>query len=285
MFKRTAVAALVLSAMAGVIGSAHAASGETIVSGKLAIPPVLKMAQEQGGIQVIKDFKAAGGMQGWVVKDKGNQTTVVFTSKDGEVLMAGMMLDKDGRNLTQLYASEHLPKPDYSPAYKAFAPGGEATGVMVGDTKAVAEITVLFDANCGYCKLMHKMVQPAIEAGELRVHYVPVGILSADSAGKAAGILAAKDAKLDLDTIAAGGNAEQSTDKVLAAKVQANNDLMRKHGLNGTPVVLYKVKSGKDETLMVSPGMPDIKNMFKVLGISGQVHKLQADPALAKHLR
>lgn len=275
MFKRTALGAILFSALS--LSGAHAAD--------LVLPPVLKMAQDSGGLQIIKDFPAAGSLHGWVVKEKSsNQHTIVYTTQDGEVLIAGMAVDKEGRNLTNVYATEYLPKPDYLPAFKAFAPGGEAAGVTVGAAKAPAEITVLFDANCGYCKLLHRLVKPAVEAGELRVHYVPVAILSAESGVKGAGILAAKDALAGLNSLASGGNADRSDDKALLSKVQANTSLMQKHGFNGTPVVLYKVRSGSDETLMVSPGLPSMVPMFKALGISGQVEKLKADPALSQYL-
>lgn len=285
MFRLKHVILATLVGSAGLVAAPHVAAGALTPAGAVpAVPAVLQMAQTQGGLQIIKDFQAVGGLHGWVVKDKSSQPAIVFTTADGSVLLAGMAMDTEGRNLTNVYATEHLPQPDYSPAFKAFAPGGTASGVTVGSAKAPAEITVLFDANCGYCKLMHKLVQPAIDAGELRVHYVPVAILSADSAPKGAGVLATKDAKGALDRIANGGPAELAHDKDLLAKVQANTGLMPQHGFNGTPAVLYKVRKGKDETLVVSPGLPAMASMFKALGISGQMEKLKADPALTQYL-
>lgn len=246
------------------------------------LPPFLKTATESGQLQVLKDFKADLGLTGWVVKEPRNgQATIIFSNPEGYIF-SGMLLDKNGRNLTAKYAEEHVPKPDYTPAYKAFSAGGEAAGVTVGSSTAKAEIVVLYDANCGFCKLLHKMVNPAVEAGELRVRYVPVAILGGDSDKKGAGLLAADNAKEAADAVV-DGTAQLSTDKALLGKVANNTKLMQKYGFNGTPVVLYKNKA--DDTLVVSPGLPSAVEMFGQLGISGQMDKLKADPALVKYLR
>ena len=272
-------------ALSALVYASSGMAADTAAKPDFAVPPVLEMARQSGGLEVFKSFPAVAGMRGWVVKDKtSNQYTVVYTTADGENLIAGMILDRSGRNLTGEYAKEFLPVADHSAAFKAFSQGGDATGVTVGAPAAKAEITVLFDANCGYCKLIHKLVTPAIEAGELRVHYVPVAILGADSGPKGAGLLAAKDAKLDLDSITAGGNAESSNDKALLAKVQANTAMLKKYGFNGTPVVMYKATTNNEDTLMVSPGLPNMSHLFTGLGISGQIEKLKQDASLAKYL-
>jgi len=72
----------------------------------------------------------------------------------------------------------------------------------------------------------------------------------------------------------------------LQAKVKANTDVMRNHGFNGTPTVLYTAKDAKGvETDYVSNGLPNMLSLFKQLGINGQVEKLQADPKLKQYLR
>ena len=250
------------------------------------LPVVLAMLQGQGGMTVLKSFKAAGGLTGWVVHaEHSGETTIVYTSPDGEVLLAGLLLDKTGHNLTNIYVAEHVPKQDYSPAYQAFAADKDSAGVWVGSAKAIATLTVVMDANCGYCKLMHRLVQPAVDAGELRIRYVPVAILGADSVNKGAGLLASKDAALALASLSSGGSAESSEDPALLAKVRSNTQLLQKHGFTGTPVVFYNTGTASSSTLTVSNGLPSILPMFKALGISGQVDKLKADATLAQYLR
>ena len=278
MFKRKMLAAVLFTIAA--VG-AHAADLSTY---KGPLPAALQNAKKSGGLEVLKPFQAAGGLKGWVVQDTSSgKNVVVYTTADGEVLLAGMALDKTGRNLTNVYAEQHVPATDYSPAFKAFT--SDAASVVVGNAKAKAEITVLFDANCGYCKLMSKLVAPSVAAGELRVRYVPVAILGGDSPEKGAGLLASKNPDDYIAADANGSDLETSNDKALLAKVQKNTELMKKYGFNGTPVVLYKSGKGNDETLNVSPGLPEVTEMFRKLGISGQLSKLKADPSVARYVR
>lgn len=235
------------------------------------------------GMLPVKQFDTKLGLRGWVLKEtRANEHTMVFTPENGsDIVIAGMLIDASGKNLTPVFAAEHLPKPDYSPAFDAFAPKGEAVGVVIGSAKAKAEVTVLFDANCGYCKLMHRLLQPSIDAGDLRVNYVPVAILGSDSPAKGAGLLASKDAKAALEA-AATGRAETSTDTALLTQVAKNTELMQKHGFNGTPVVLYKSTKGD---LMVANGLPNLSGFFAALGIDGKMDKLKSDPALRQYVR
>lgn len=279
MFKRKLLTALVLSVAAV---SAFAGAAETLTPYTGTLPPALQYAAANGGLVVFKKFPAAGNLDGWVVQDKASgKNIIIYSSKDGEALIAGMMLDKNGKNLSAAYAEANIPTQDYSAALADFK---DAAQVVVGSPKAKAEMYLVFDANCGYCKLMHKLVTPAVEAGELKVHYVPVAILGADSDVKAAGILASRNPK-DAVSGTVAGHAETSNDKALLAKVQANTGLMRKHGFNGTPVVLYKAKDAGEDTVFVSPGVPNIIEMFLHMGIDGKVEKLKQDPSLARYVQ
>lgn len=278
-----ATAAITLALTAAFGANAQAASADALTPYKGALPAPLTFAKNAGSLEVYKTFPAAGGLVGWLVKDvKADKHLIVYSTKDGEVLLAGMALDKTGKNLTASYAEQYVPVPDYSIALSEFEKQG--ANVVVGNPKAKAAVTIIFDANCGYCKLMHKLITPAVDAGELRVTYVPVAILGGDSDQKAAGILAAKDPGAALHT-AVEGRAETSTDKALLAKVMSNTALMKKHGFNGTPGVLYKGKLKGEETVFVANGVPNITDMFAKMGISGQVDQLKKDPQLSKFLR
>jgi thiol:disulfide interchange protein DsbG len=279
MFKRKLLTAAILSVTAL---SAVAAKVEPLKPYTGTLPAALQVAKTGGALEIFKKFPAAGNMDGWVVQDKSSgKNVIVFTSKDGEALVAGLMLDKAGKNLSTTYSEAHIPEPDYSEALAEFK---SAPSVVVGNPKAKAELVIVFDANCGYCKMMHKLVEPAVKAGELKVHYIPVAILGADSDIKGAGLLASKSPAAALDG-AAAGRAETSTDKALVAKVQANTELMKKHGFSGTPVVLYSAKVKGEQTVFVSPGVPAILEMFSRLGIDGQAEKLKQDPSLARFVR
>lgn len=246
------------------------------------LPSVLKFAQGSG-LTIYKKFAATGGLDGWVVKDSGTgKQVVIYTTPDGNAMLAGIMLDKTGKNLTADYTAKHIPPPDYTPAFDDFS---KATKITVGKSSAKAELTVAFDANCGFCKIVHRLLEPAVAAGEIKVNYVPVAILGQDSDQKAAGLLASKKLDADLNQVANGGQSPTSADPALLAKVQANTQLMRKHGFNGTPTVLYKAKYQGEDTVFIANGVPNMPELFQRLGVSGQMDKLKKDPQLERFLR
>jgi len=273
-------------AVAAFSGVVHAQQGQSQLpefTGQL--PTVLDNMRKTGGLTVHKSFEAAGGLSGWVIRESASgKYAALYTTPDGEVLVSGLILDKNGMNLAKVYADEHIPQPDMSLAYEDFA--NQSNSVVLGDPAAPAEIVVAYDANCTYCKLLHKLVNPAIEAGELRMKVVPVDILGGDSGVKGAGLLVASDLKAAIQAATYGlGQVQRSSDPAVLAKIRANTDLMRKHGFNGTPLVLYYAGSGDNTTLMVSNGVPNIKDMFQKLGISGQLDKLRDDPQMARYIQ
>jgi len=277
--KMLAVAAVLVSTMASVGAYAADTAG---YSGPL--PAALKRAKESGGLDVYKDFPAAGGLKGWVVQDKAtSKYVVVYTTPDGSVLLAGMALDTEGQNLTSVYASQFVPATDYTPAYKAFT--SEASTVVWGSKSAKAEMTIVMDPTCHFCQLLERMVKPSVDNGSLRVRLVPVAILGGDAPQKAAGLLTTNDVNSYMAADITGGQVATSGDPMTLGKVEANNALMRKYGFNGTPAVFYKSGKGKDETLNVSNGVPNMTEMFGKLGLTNDLAKLKEDPALSKYLR
>ena len=249
------------------------------------LPEVLQNAKTTSGLQIQKTFVAQGGLQGWVVKQAADaKEAVVYTTQDGKLLIAGMLLSAQGENLTSKYAEEHVTKPDYSNAYAAFQK--EAAGVLVGDPKAKAEILVLFDPNCGYCKVLHRLLAPSIDAGDLRVRYVPVGILGPTSVDKSAALLeSAEPGAYITQAVAGTAVAPKVKSKLAEDKVLANNALMQKYGFSGTPAVLYSLKGAKGEAVQVSTGLPTMSTLFAQLGIPGRTDALKMQPDLAQYLR
>lgn len=280
MFKRKLLAAFALSITAA--GAFAAGSADALKPYTGELPSALKFAVSKGGLTVFKKFPAEGGLDGWVVQDKASgKDIIIYSTQNGKALIAGMMLDDNGNNLSAQYTAKYVPATDYSATLAAFK---AAPSVEVGNPKAKAEIVVAFDANCGYCKLLHKLITPAVEAGNLKVRYVPVAILGADSAPKAAYILASKNPAQAM-TNAMEGHGESLQDADLIAKVKANTMLMKNSSFNGTPAVLYMGTKDGQKTVFVSNGVPGITEMFDRLGIDGKLDKLKQDPQLARFIQ
>jgi thiol:disulfide interchange protein DsbG len=272
---------LALLASFGTAGAFAATAADAPYTGD--VPAVLQHAQQVGGLEIYKNFPAAGGLHGWVVKDRSSKYIIVYTTPDDTVLLAGIALDATGKNLSNDYTNQYVPATDYTPAYKAFTT--EATSVLWGNPKAQAEMTIVTDPNCPFCQRLEAMLIKAVDDGKLKVHLVPVGFEAPDSPQKAAGLLQTKDVSAYMTSDIVRGPVEQSTDADLAAKVKANWALMSKYGLNGTPAVFYMSGKGNSQTLNVSPGVPNMTELLTKLGLESYLPAIKADPKFAQYAR
>lgn len=243
-------------------------------------PKVLE-APLKAGMKVVTKFQAAGSLQGWVLSQNG-QNSVVYTTADGKLLIAGALIDESGTNLTAQYAEKHIPKPEYD----KLMPKLEKSAYIVTGAKgnaAKSTIYVFTDLNCGYCALTYKAFLPYESVG-LQIRWVPVGVLRADSLTKAAALLESPNAeammrahKLGFGKDASAGiKPAASVSDALQKKLEANTALMREFNFNGTPGIVYKDKNGKAVT---NNGMPRLSNLPSITGLPSQTH---TDPDLAR---
>jgi thiol:disulfide interchange protein DsbG len=244
-----------------------------------ATPPVLKSAQA-AGLEITTSFKAVSGLDGWVVRGSDNQYSIVYTTSDGETLISGLLLNQAGENLTSKYSETYVPKPDYA---KYWGLLGKSTWIATGAKQAKSVIYVFLDPSCTFCKLAWKSLQP-YEAVGLQVRWVPVGILSADSAGMAAAIIDSRDPGKALDEhmggydprTQKGGVKTVAVSSATNAKLQENQGIMKALGLSGTPATLYKNAKGE---VMLAPGMSKLSELPRVTGLPAQPND---DPELAR---
>ena len=71
-------------------------------------------------------------------------------------------------------------------------------------------IYMFSDPNCPFCNMFWKQARPWVEAGDVQLRHVMVGMLRPDSAGKAAALLAAKDPEAALNEHEAAGRPARS---------------------------------------------------------------------------
>jgi len=262
--KQTALFGVVLGLSTGVFAAGY--------------PKVIQNAVGQG-VKVEKSFPAASGMTGWVLSRQG-QYSIVFTTPDNKTLLAGLMIDESGANLSQEYAAKYIPKPDFAAVFKELE---KATMIVEGAKSPKSIMYAFFDPNCPFCHMTWKALQP-YEAAGLQVHWVPVAYLAPSSLPKAIEMLASAN-----PTAAFRANEQHfgndknpsakftaSTYPEIAKKLEKNAELMQKFGLNGTPGIVWKDKSGK---VMVNNGMPKLSELPKMTGLPEQ--KID-DPELAK---
>lgn len=247
---------------------AHAQTAAESISPQ-SVPAPLQLAL-QGGLKLERKFEAAGGMTGWILSEGPGRNMVVFTSSDGEVAIAGNMLDAKGQNLTAKYLDQYAPKVDYGKFWNKLEQSAYvAEGAKGKDVKSV--IYVFKDPNCSYCHLAWKAFQPYQKVG-LQVRWVLVSFLGRDTENKSAALLTSKDPAATLATLHAefGKPSSLSTTPVSAdikAKLAANNRLMGEMGFRGTPATLYKDKDGK---VKAADGMPRANMLPVITGLPEQ---------------
>jgi thiol:disulfide interchange protein DsbG len=164
-----------------------------------------------------------------------------------------------------------------------FARLEKADAVQEGAKDAKRILYVFFDANCLYCHLTWKALQP-YEAAGVQVRWVPVAYQQPSSAGRAAAIMQAADRvaamrrnELGYDAAKFDGGIEPATNvsKALAAQLEANTRLMREFGAPGTPAMAWKDDGGN---VQFKVGVPRLSELPHITGLPEQAID---DPALA----
>lgn len=245
------------------------------------VPAVLKAAVSSG-VKIVKQFPAPSGLTGWVLA-QGGKHSIVYTTADKKTLIAGVLIDERGQNLSSVHEVAQVPQPDLS---AAFAKLEKSAFVAEGPTRNPKSVIYAFvDANCPFCHYLWQAVQP-YEAAGLQVRWIPVATLGPTSMPKAISVLAAKD------KLAAFRNMEENHGKpwtappglnelshpAVTAAIKANGEAMEAFGVGGTPGIIWRDKQGK---IRVKSGMPRLSELPAITNLPMQ---RTANPALEKFM-
>ena len=171
-------------------------------------------------------------------------------------------------------------KPEYQ---TLFAQLEKMDVVQEGPREAKSVLYVFFDANCFYCHLTWKALQPYETVG-LQVRWLPVAYQQPSSVGRAAAIMQASDRVAALRVNETGYNAAQfdggiqpmgTVPRPLVVQLQANTQLMQKFGAPGTPALVWKDRDGK---VRFKVGVPHLSELPLITRLPAQPNE---DPELA----
>jgi thiol:disulfide interchange protein DsbG len=169
--------------------------------------------------------------------------------------------------------SSGIGKPEYQILFTQL----EKTDVVQeGAREAKSILYAFFDANCFYCRLTWKALQP-YEAAGLQVRWIPVAYQQPSSVGRAAAIMQARDRvaalrknEIGYDVAHLNGGIPPM-DKVpaaLVAQLQANTILMQSFGAPGTPALVWKERDG---TVRFKLGVPRLSQLPQITRLPEQV--------------
>lgn len=242
-------------------------------------PKVIQRAIDNG-VKVVKTFPASSGLTGWVLME-GGRYSIVFTTADKKSLLMGALIDENGENLSAQYAEKYVPKPDLGSLYRDLE---KAAYVVEGTDKNPRSVIYIFvDANCPFCHLAWKALQPYEKAG-LQVRWIPVATLTPTSMPKAIEVMTASDKTAAFRKMeenhgknsAPSPKAAESANPAVAASIRKNGELMEKFGISGTPGLIWKDKQGK---INVKGGMPRLSEIPMMTGLPEQKN---TDPDLER---
>ena len=182
-----------------------------------------------------------------------------------------------------LVAPAHARQPAPAELPALFAALEKSDAVVEGTASPKKVLYVFFDANCWYCNLTWKALQPYEKAG-LQVRWVPVAYQKDSSTTKAAAIMQAQDraAALRMNELGYradnydGGIAPAKPSRALQARLDQNFKLMDRFGVSGTPGLAWKDAQGR---VQVKTGMPRLSQLPAITGLPAQQHD---EPELAE---
>ncbi|WP_394236804.1 thiol:disulfide interchange protein DsbG [Pseudomonas anguilliseptica] len=215
-------------------------------------------AVEARGAEIIQRFDAPSGLQGYAARYNG-QGVALYLTTDGEHVLVGSLLNAQGEDLSQ----QPLDKLVYEPLGKEMLGKLErSTWIADGSAKAPRIIYMFSDPNCPYCTMFWKQARPWVEAGDVQIRHVMVGMLRQDSVEKAAALLNAKDQQAALHEHESAGKASQLKGlKKIPAAIQQQLDnnlgLMAEMGVAATPAIFYPDENGQLRQQRSAPS-PDV---------------------------
>ena len=229
------------------------------------LPHSLKFIQKQGG-EVVESFNAPSGMTGYIVEFRGNALTVYLT-EDEQYLFTGKMLDATGRDIGEEALEGYINGPQSEKKWQALR---SSNWIPDGSEDAEKVIYTFSDPNCPYCKKFWENARPWVASGEVQIRHILVGILKADSYGKSAAILSAKDPAEALYEHQASENGSvrplTSPSETVRTQLEENHLLMQTLGISAVPAIYYKDKTN---ALKLHMGLPGALQLEQIMSSKG----------------
>jgi thiol:disulfide interchange protein DsbG len=231
-------------------------------------PPVLAddhwpapvQALSAQGLEIHAEFEAPGGLTGFAASYPSGEVAIYLTP-DGEHAIVGTLVDAEGNDLSEAALDEHVRAAQFAEVWKRLE---QSHWILDGDAEAPRVVYTFTDANCPYCRQFWEEARPWVEAGEVQLRHIMVGILAANSPAKAATLLGAEDPAAALRAHSDGGEAitPAAQPREIEEQVYANNQLFEELGMIATPSTLFRDGDRVDRV----QGMPSPERMIEVMG-------------------
>ena len=240
--------------LASVIAAASAATvrgADGTEAADDALPAAIAKLKEANGTVIA--LGAAEGLEGYLVRTPSGEPYAAYVTPTG-ALVVGMLLGAEGDNVTrrQLEDAERAGKLGTLKAPAGASPGPapapdpaarmarlvqetkDAAGFWIGDRGPA--IHVFADPTCPYSVQHVEALARAADAGRLKAHVIPVGLLGANAAQRAIEIAGApQPARAWSGAFTGAVNREAG-----AARIEANHRVHRGWGVRGVPFSVWE---------------------------------------------
>lgn len=219
--------------------------------------PIQALVDE--GLQIHGEFDAPEGLQGYAASHQGREMTLFLTA-DGEHAIVGTLVDAEGNDLSEAPLETLVRAPLDAQLWQDLE---QSHWIQDGDPAAPRVLYTFTDPNCPYCVRFWEMARPWVEAGEVQLRHVMVGILQPNSPAKAAALLGADDPAAALHNHSEGESiAPSAQPREIEDQVYRNNQLFDALALLATPTTFYR-----DGTRVeVLQGIPDSQRLHEAMG-------------------
>ncbi|CAM3458301.1 thiol:disulfide interchange protein DsbG [Halomonas casei] len=238
--------------------------GSTAIGYADDLPAPIQSLADQG-FEIHGQFDSPGDLRGYGVTRQG-QEMAAYLTPDGEHVIVGTLMDSEGNDLTDAQLDEHVRAPLEAQTWQLLA---QSHWIQDGDTNAPRVIYVFTDANCPYCRQFWQNARPWVEAGDVQLRHIMVGILAPDSPGKAAAILGADDPAATLKAHESGQQSVEASaqPRDIEEQVYANNQLFEELGLYATPTSAFQ-RETENGTVRIDriQGLPNDEQLVDMMG-------------------
>lgn len=221
-------------------------------------------ALTERGIEIHSQFSAPGGLTGFGASAQGREMAIYLTP-DGEHAIVGTLMDSEGNDLTAPQLDEHVRAPLEAQTWQLLE---ESHWIQDGDPQAPRVVYTFTDPNCPYCQQLWEAARPWIEAGEVQLRHIMVGILKAQSPAQAAALLGDDRPSEALTAHKLGEEiAVSAQPRDIEQQVLDNNQLFEELGLYATPTSAFQRRTQEDVVRIERiEGMPSQQRLEEMMG-------------------
>ena len=212
----------------------------------------------QSGLKVVREFKAPSGLIGLVIEQNG-EYSIMFTTADRQTLIAGVLMDARGSNLTAEYAINQLPK--QTKATNTLNQLNNTMYVKTGSLKPKVSLFAVFKPTCEMCHLFYKLTT---YYDGLEVKWIPI-VTNEDDAKVVDSIFSSTNKEKAIKDWFEKGIKDENASIENGNKIyQKNINYLKEFNILNTPTILY---TGKDLNVYTKSGLMSAKELDTITGI------------------